>query len=232
MNIKGSVALITGANRGLGHAFAQALLAAGASKVYAAARDPSSITVPGVHPIKLDVTNPDDVAAAAKACPDVTLVINNAGIYRNAPILSSDTPENIRAQMETNFYGTLAVGTAFAPILKANGGGAMVNILSVLSWVAVSGTALYSASKAAAWALTNAFRKELRANGTLVVGVHFGYMDTSMAAHVQAPKVDPADVASQVLRAVDAGQEEVLADALSCQVKAGLSLEPAIYLTA
>lgn len=230
MNIKGSVALVTGANRGLGRAFAQALLAAGASKVYAAARDPSSVTLPGVHPIKLDVTNPEDVAAAAKACSDVTLVINNAGIFRTAPILSNDSPENIRAQMDTNFYGTLAISTAFAPILKANGGGAIVNILSVLSWVALPGTALYSASKAAAWALTNALRKELRADNTLVVGVHVGYMDTDMAAHAQGPKSDPAAVANQVLSAIEAGREEVLADAISRQVKAGLSAEPPIYL--
>jgi NAD(P)-dependent dehydrogenase (short-subunit alcohol dehydrogenase family) len=232
MNIQGSIALVTGANRGLGRALVQALLAAGAAKVYAAARDPDSVAIPGAHPIRLDITNPDEVAAAAQLCTDVTLVINNAGIYRNASIFSAQTTANARAEMETNFHGTLAVSSAFAPILKANGGGALVNILSVLSWVSLPGTAGYSASKAAAWSLTNALRNELRADGTLVVGIHVGYMDTDMAAHAQGPKSDPADVAQQVLRAVDAGREEVLADAIAKHVRAGLGAEPPVYLVA
>jgi NAD(P)-dependent dehydrogenase (short-subunit alcohol dehydrogenase family) len=230
MNIKGSVALVTGANRGLGHALVQALLAAGASKVYAAARIPDSITVSGVHPIKLDVTNPADVAAAAQRCSDVNLIVNNAGIIRGAPILPANTPDNVRAEMDTNFFGTLAVSAAFAPILQANGGGALVNILSVLSWISLPGTALYSASKAAAWSLTNSLRNELRPQSTLVVGVHVGYMDTDMAASAQGPKSDPADVAKQVLRAVETGQEELLADAISRQVRAGLGANPPVYL--
>jgi NAD(P)-dependent dehydrogenase (short-subunit alcohol dehydrogenase family) len=126
----------------------------------------------------------------------------------------------------------LAVSNAFAPVLKARGGGALVNILSVLSWVSLPGTALYSASKAAAWSLTNALRKELREQGTLVVGVHVGYMDTDMVADVQAPKSQPADVARQVLRAVASGQEEVLADEISRQVKASLSSNSPAYLAA
>jgi len=232
MDIKGCVALVTGANRGLGRAFVQALLTAGASKVYAAARDPSSITLPGIHPIKLDVTNPEEVDAAARSCSDVTLVINNAGIFRSAPIVPASTQENTRAEMEANFFGTLAMSRAFAPILKANGGGALVNILSLTSWISASGAALYSASKAATWSLTNGLRNELRVNGTLVTGVHVGPMDTDMTSHTQGQKSDPVDVAQQVLRAVDAGQEEVLADATSRQVKAGLSAEPSVYLTA
>lgn len=232
MKIKGAVALVTGANRGLGRAFVEALMAAGASKVYAAARDPSSIALPGVNKIKLDVTNPDEVSFAARQCFDVTLVINNAGIFRSAPIVSDISPDETRAEMEANFFGTLAVSRAFAPILKKNGGGALVNVLSVLSWISAPGTALYSASKAAAWSLTNGLRNELRSNGTLVTAVHVGYMDTDMASHTPGPKTDPADVARQILRAVDSGQEEVLADATSRQVKAGLSAEPSIYLVA
>jgi NAD(P)-dependent dehydrogenase (short-subunit alcohol dehydrogenase family) len=230
MNIKGSVALVTGANRGLGRALVQALLAAGAKKVYAGARNPATVNIPGAHPLRLDVTSQADVAAAAKACQDVNLVINNAGIILSAPIITGDAAENVRAEMDTNFFGTLRVSNAFAPILKNNHGGALVNILSVLSWISLPGTGLYSASKAAAWALTNSLRNELREQGTLVVGLHVGYMDTDMAAHAQGPKTAPADVADQVLQALEAGREEVLADAVSRQVKAGLTAERSVYL--
>ena len=230
MNIKGSVALVTGANRGLGRAYVQALLDAGAKKVYAAARNPAMIDLPRVQPIKLDVTNPDDVAAAARTYSDVNIVINNAGIMRSAPVVASGTDPAARAEMETNFFGVLAVSSAFAPILKANGGGALVNMLSVLSWVTLPGVGLYSASKAAAWSLTNALRKELRAQGTLVVGVHAGYIDTDMVSAVQAEKTQPSAVARQVVQAIANGEEEVLVDAISRQVKAGLSAEPSVYL--
>ena len=232
MKIENSVALVTGANRGLGRAYVQALLDAGAKKVYAAARNPATVgDLPGVQPIKLDVTNPDDVAAAAKAYTDVTIVINNAGIMRVAPVVSgSIDPVAARAEMDTNFYGVLAMSNAFAPILKANGGGALVNMLSVLSWVTLPGVALYSASKAAAWSLTNALRKDLRAQGTLVIGVHAGYIDTDMVSAVQAEKTSPSAIAQQVVQAIANGEEEVLADAISRQVKAGLSAEASVYL--
>ena len=230
MNIKGSVAFVTGANRGLGLAFVKALLAAGASKVYAAARDPASITLPGVHAIKLDVTNAEDIAAAVKACGDVTLVVNNAGIIRGGSALAQGTTENMRAEFETNVYGLLAVSTAFAPILAANNGGALVNVLSALSWVSFPTSIGYSASKAAAWSLTNGLRQELRTQGTQVVAVHVGYMDTDMVKDVQAPKSNPHDVANSVLQGIEAGDLEVLADAVSHQVKAGLSAQPGVYL--
>ncbi|QBB71500.1 SDR family oxidoreductase [Pseudolysobacter antarcticus] len=230
MNIKGSVAFVTGANRGLGLAFAKALLAAGASKVYAAARDPASITLPGVQAIKLDVTNADDIAAAVKACGDVTLVINNAGIIRGGTALAQGTTENMRAEFETNVYGLLAVSKAFAPVLAANNGGVLVNVLSALSWVSFPTSIGYSASKAAAWSLTNGLRQELRAQGTQVVAVHVGYMDTDMVKDVQAPKSNPSDVANTVLQGIEAGDLEVLADAISRQVKAGLSAQPGVYL--
>ena len=223
MNIRNSVVLVTGANRGLGRAFVEALLAAGAKKVYAAARDPSSLAFDGVVPVRLDVTRPADVAAAVLACPDVTLLINNAGISRGSGLLAADSAAAARAEFETNFFGPLATSQAFAPVLKANGGGAIVNVLSVLSWLSLPGVATYCASKSAAWSLTNGLRNELRAQGTLVVGVHVGLMDTDMAKGLDAPKAAPPDVARQTLAAVEAGREEVLADDLSRQVRQGLS---------
>jgi short-subunit dehydrogenase len=180
-------------------------------------------------PVRLDVTNAADVAAAARSLVDVNLLINNAGIIERTTLLGGDLTA-LRREMETNFFGTLAMSQAFAPVLAANGGGALVNVLSVLSWVTVPGAAMYSASKAAAWALTNALRQELAAQNTLVTALHVGYMDTDMAAHVQMPKANPADVANQVLDAVRDGREEVLADELSRQVKAGLAADPGVYL--
>jgi NAD(P)-dependent dehydrogenase (short-subunit alcohol dehydrogenase family) len=229
MKIRNSVTLVTGANRGLGKAFVQALLDAGAKKVYAAARDPRSIKIPGVEPLQIDVTNMRDVVAAAKVATDVNLVINNAGIFRPTPLLAADDAD-LRAEMDTNYFGTLAVSRAFAPVLARNGGGALVNVLSALSWVNLPGTALYSASKAAGWSLTNALREELRAQSTQVVALHVGYMDTDMAKDVQSPKSNPLDVARQVLAALENGSSEVLADTVSRQVKAGLSAEPPVHV--
>ena len=231
MKIKGSVALVTGANRGLGLAFARALLAAGASKVYAGARDPSSVpALPGLVPVRLDVTNNEQVAAAARDCADVTLLVNNAGIAQGGPFLSPQGVEAARSQLDTNFFGTLAMARAFAPVLKANGGGAMVNMLSILSWISMPAASAYSASKAAAWSLTNGLRNELRAQGTQVVGVHAAFIDTDMAKNIQAPKTSPEEVAAQTVRAIEEGREEVLADALTRQVKSALSAEAGVYL--
>lgn len=223
MQIKNSVVLVTGANRGLGQAFVNELLQAGAAKIYAAGRDPSTITLQGVVPIQLDVTNAADVAAAAARCTDLTLLINNAGIGRGSSFLAVGSTDAARAELETNFFGPLALSQAFAPILKANGGGAIVNVLSVLSWLNISTAATYSASKSAAWSLTNGLRNELRPQGTQVVGVHVGFMDTDMARGVPGPKADPLDVARQTLAALEAGQDEVLADELSRNVKQALA---------
>ena len=230
MNIEGSVALVTGANRGLGKVLAEQLLARGAKKVYAGARDPSKIAYPGVEPVKLDITNAADVVAAAKALGDVNLVINNAGIAQFASIAGDPSLEIARKAMETNYFGTLRVANAFAPILAKNGGGALVNMLSVLTWVTYPSLAAYCASKSAAWALTNGLRHELKEQGTLVVGVHAGLIDTDMAAGVEAPKVTPEQVAKAILDGVEAGQPEVLSDEPSRQVKAGLSSQPGPYL--
>ncbi|MDG2538470.1 SDR family oxidoreductase [Dyella jiangningensis] len=233
MNIQNSIALVTGANRGLGLAYAKALLAAGARKVYAGARDPSTVTLPGVIPVKLDVTDPQDVAAAAALCSDVNLVINNAGITGGALLLdAADGETTLRRLLETNLHGIHAMAVAFAPVLKANGGGALVNMLSALSWLSLESTSAYSVSKAAAWALTNSLRNELRAQGTQVLAVHAGYIDTDMVSHIDAPKSSPADIAARTLEALAKGELEVLADETSRQVKAGFGATPAVYLGA
>jgi NAD(P)-dependent dehydrogenase (short-subunit alcohol dehydrogenase family) len=230
MNIRNAVFLVTGANRGLGKSLVQQLLAAGAKKVYAAARDPASITLPGVEAVQLDVTNADDVARAAAQLKDVSVVINNAGITRGSPLLAAGSAAAARAEMETNFFGPLALSQAFAPVLKANGGGAIVNVLSVLSWVNIPSAATYSTSKSAAWSLTNGLRGELRAQGTQVVGVHVGYMDTDMTKGLDTAKANPDEVAQQVVDALASGAEEVLADDLSRNVRQGLAAPRGVYL--
>ena len=221
MKVEGAAALVTGANRGLGAAIAQALLDAGA-KVYGAARDPATITNQGLIAVPLDVTDGDDIAIAARTCRDVSIVVNNAGILRSSASLAEGAVDAARAEMETNFFGSMRMARAFAPVLSRNGGGALVNMLSVLSFMSVPQGATYSASKAAAWSLTNSLRIELRRQGTLVVAVHAGYIDTDMAAGVSAEKVSPQSVADQIVAAITSGAEEVLADPTSEMVKAAL----------
>lgn len=230
MHIKGSVALVTGANRGLGAAFVSGLLAQGATTVYAATRSAYEPAQDGVVPVRLDITDAAQVAAAAAQLTDVDLVINNAGVFHQADALSGDLEAALRTDLETNLFGTAAVARAFAPALAANGGGALVNVLSVASWHSLGGFAAYGASKAAAWSITNSLRLELRPAGTLVVGVHSGYIDTDMAAAVESAKVAPDEVVAHVLRAVENGDEEVLVDDITRAVKAGLSADiAAIY---
>jgi len=225
MRIDETVALVTGANRGLGDVFARTLLNRQAVAVYAAARDPASITRSGVTPVRLDVTDPAAIAEAAERCPEVTLLINNAGVVRGQTFLGAESLDAAREEMETNYFGTLAMCRAFAPILKANGGGAIVNVLSIVSFFNFPAAASQAASKSAAWSLTNGLRMELRHQGTLVVGLHAGFIDTGprgMAAGFTGPKLDPADVTAQALDAVEAGVEEVLADERTRMIKAAL----------
>jgi NAD(P)-dependent dehydrogenase (short-subunit alcohol dehydrogenase family) len=222
MRVEGAAVLVTGANRGLGAAIAQALVDAGA-KVYGAARDNTTVTNPDVIPILLDVTNPSDIASAARRCRDVSIVVNNAGIGRGSTSLAPGAVDAARAELETNFFGSLQVAQAFAPILRDNGGGALVNVLSVLSFVSMPQAATYSASKAAAWSITNALRMELRRQGTLVVAVHAGFIDTDMAAGIDAEKISPESVAAQIVAALETEAEQVLADPTSELVKASLA---------
>lgn len=223
MEIEGSVALVTGANRGLGAAFCRALLEAGASKIYAGARDPGTVQLPGVIPVQLDITSQAQVEAAAARCGDVTLLFNNAGILTLTGAFAVDAIEAARQEFETNVFGTLAMTRAFSPILASNGGGALVNVLSVLAWLSSPGAALYCASKAASWSLTNSIRQELQSQNTHVMALHVGLMETDMAVRLQGSKSSPDDVAAQTLAGLRAGAFEVLADDASRRVKSGLS---------
>jgi NAD(P)-dependent dehydrogenase (short-subunit alcohol dehydrogenase family) len=222
MRVEGAVALVTGAGRGLGRAFTRELVRRGAATVYGAARDPGAVTEPGVSPVALDITDPVGVAQAARRCADVSLLVNNAGVMTLGPLIGAASVDGARLEMEVNYFGTLAMCRAFAPVLAVNGGGALVNVLSVVSWFTNPANGSYGASKAAEWALTNGIRVELACHGTLVVGVHAGFIDTDMAAGFDVPKVSPASVVRQVFDAVEAGQIEVLADERTRQVKASL----------
>ncbi|MCU1689315.1 MAG: short-chain dehydrogenase/reductase [Jatrophihabitantaceae bacterium] len=219
MDISATTALVTGANRGLGLRFARELLERGAT-VYAAARDPRSVDLPGAIPIQLDITDPASVEAAAAATGDVRLLINNAGTSTGASLLTGPMAD-IQLEMNTHYFGTLSVARAFAPQLA--GGGAMLNVLSALSWVSFAGSGAYCAAKSAELSLTNALRLELAEQGTAVSALHVGYMDTDMIAHVTAPKSDPAVIARLALDAIAAGEHEIVADEVSRRLLARLS---------
>lgn len=222
MQIKGAVALVTGANRGLGQAFAHALVKRQARTVYAGARHSEDVNDPDVTPLKLDITSPEQVADAARGCGELTLLINNAAELRQSPLIAAGSLEDARAQMETNYFGTLAMCQAFAPVLARNGGGALVNMCSIISFFNRPSIGACCATKAALWSITNGIRIELRPQATLVVSVHAGFIDTRNAVGFDGPKHAPADIAAQVLDAIEAGQEELLADEQTRRIKAAL----------
>lgn len=228
MDITGSVALVTGANRGMGRHFAEQLLQRGAAKVYATARDPRRVDLPGVEVLRLDVTDDASVTAAAAVASDVSLVVNNAGVSTYTNLITGDLAD-IRLEMDTHYFGTLTVIRAFAPVLAANGGGAILNVNSALSWFSYDGANAYAAAKAAEWSLTNGVRLELAGQGTQVTGLHVGAVDTDMMAGFDVDKKDPADVVRAALDGVAAGAFEVLADQTSAQVKAALAADPRAF---
>lgn len=216
-----TTALVTGANRGFGRHLAEQLLQRGAT-VYAAARKPESVTIEGVRPLRLDITDPASVAAAAAQASEVTLLINNAGISTGASVLTGDYAE-LRRELDTHVFGTLDVTRAFVPVLEANGGGTILNVLSALSWITFPAVGAYGLAKSAEWSMTNALRAELAARNIRVGALHVGYMDTDMTAAVDSPKSDPAAIAKITLDELGAGAVEILADDLSQQVRAGLA---------
>ena len=209
--LDGRKVLVTGANGGLGEEFVRQALDRGADRVYATARQPRPWEDPRIVPLALDLTDPNSVVAAANAAPDVDLLVNNAAIAPadDHSMLTQDE-EITRRIFETNFIGTLRVARAFAPVLAANGGGAMLNVLSLSAWLPLP--TAYTASKAAAWSATNAIRTELAAQGTTVTGLLVGMIDTAMSSRWDMPKVSPASVVGQGYDGVATGAFEVLAD--------------------
>lgn len=230
MNVTDQTALVTGANRGIGRQYVLELLERGASKVYATARRPESLDFDDtrVVPLQLDLLDHESVLAAAATARDVTLVVNNAGISTGATLVTGDLAE-IRRELDTHFWGTLDVIREFSPVLAANGGGAVVNVLSALSWFAAPGAGAYAAAKAAEWNLTNAVRLELATQGTLVQGVLLGAADTDIMAGYDGPKIDPRDVPRRSLDGLATGSIEVIVDDWTAMVKASLSGDRAAF---
>jgi short-subunit dehydrogenase len=229
--LQGTVALVSGANRGIGAAFVSGLLEAGVGRVYAAARDPQTLAALAhsdarVVPITLDITDDTSVQVAAARLVDVDLVVNNAGALRGGCLIAAADLTAARQEMEVNYFGLLRMSRAFAPILAANGGGTLINVLSILSRVASPVFGSYSASKAAALSLTQAVRGELHAQGTRVIGVLPGYVDTAMAAGVSAAKIQPSEVVRATLDALLTDQDDVYPGEQASQIAAWLLQDP------
>lgn len=218
--VEGKVVLVTGGRRGLGAALVDEVLRRGARKVYSTAREPFEDARDEVVTRTLEVTSEDAVRALAEEATDVDIVINNAGVLLPASLLTGDF-DSVEKTFQTNVFGPLRVVRAFAPALKSNGGGAVVNVHSVLSWLGGSGA--YGASKAAIWSLSNSLRLELESQHTHVLGVHVGFIDTDMVSALNVPKTSARVVAERVLDALEKGDNEVLADDLTVQVKSQLS---------
>lgn len=230
--IEGKAVFVTGANRGIGRAFVEELLAAGAAKVYAGARIPSTLAdlvANGdgrVVPVDLDVTKPETIEKAATASKDVEVLINNAGIAAFEGLTSASDGVPARNEMEINYFGSLNMIRSFAPTLAANGGGTIVNMSSIAGLVNIPMFASYSASKAAVHSLTQGARAELAAQGTLVVGVYPGPVDTDMGAAIPLEKTSPRAVVKAVLDGVEAGEEDIFPDPTSKQLHEGLAANP------
>lgn len=231
MGLKDSIVFVTGASRGLGLFFAREALARGAAKVYAGVRNPDDFSEPGLVPVRIDVTDPKSVAEAAQLAPDVTLLINNAGIAElTDDLLASDVEAQSRRLFETNYYGVIRTTQAFAPTLPDDGRGAVVNVLSDATWRSLPVLTAYSATKAAIWSYTNNLRLQLKARDIQVLGLHVGFVDTDMTKGVDVPKSDPLDVVRQTFDAFEAGKSEIFADAGTRRLKQSLSAELPGYI--
>jgi NAD(P)-dependent dehydrogenase (short-subunit alcohol dehydrogenase family) len=229
----GSAALVTGANRGIGLAFVQELAARGARRIYAGVRSPADLAgeydgLP-VTVIPLDVTDPAATRAAASACPDVKLLVNNAGLFTNTRLVRAGDPDAARREMEVNYFGTLNMTRAFAPVLGANGGGYIANVLSVAGAFPAPFMGGYSPAKAAALFLSSITRAELADQGTEVIALIVGSVDTRMAAHVQGRKEDPRDIARAGLDALDRGEHVADTDFMAIDARARFARDPARY---
>jgi NAD(P)-dependent dehydrogenase (short-subunit alcohol dehydrogenase family) len=231
MKIKGSVVFITGANRGLGLSFAKLAVEHGAAKVYGGMRNTDDFKVPGIIPIKIDVTDDLSVKAAAIQCSDTTLLINNAGIASiTNGVLDPNMTELSQHIFNTNYYGIIRTVQAFSPLLASNGGGGIINVLSDSTWVSIPMLAAYAASKSAAWSLTNSLRIQLRPAKTQVLALHVGFLDTDLTKDFDVPKTSPTAVVKEVFAALESGEEEIIADEGTRFIKSMLSASDAIYL--
>ena len=232
MDIAESVALVTGGNRGIGEAFVRALIEAGSRHVYIGARDPANAAAlvdefgAKTSAVRLNVTDPAEVAAAADACPDVSILINNAGAFLNHRLIAADDISAAREEMEVNYFGIVHMCRAFAPVLARNGGGAIANVLSSGGIVAVPGMGGYSPSKFAARAATTCIRAELAAQSTQVSALIVGSVDTRMAAHVAGRKEHPEDIAKAGIAAIVRNIDEMDTDAMAVDVRANLQRDP------
>jgi NAD(P)-dependent dehydrogenase (short-subunit alcohol dehydrogenase family) len=233
MEIKDSVALVTGGNRGIGEAFVRAFLAAGAGRVYVGARDPANarhLVEEGgerVVPVQLDVTRPEQIEAAAARCQDLSILVNNAGQFSMQTLLRADDLSAARLEMEINYFGPLAMCRAFAPILGRHPESAIANVLSAGGIVAVPGMGGYSPSKFAARAMSTCLRAELAPQNTSVTALIVGSVDTRMASHVEGYKEPPSAIAEAGLAAIRKGAREVDTDFMAIDVRAQLARDPA-----
>jgi NAD(P)-dependent dehydrogenase (short-subunit alcohol dehydrogenase family) len=227
MQIEGCVALVTGSNRGIGREFVRELLARGATKVYAAARRPDTVERwPGVEPLALDVTDHEQVAAVAAHCADVQLLVNNAGVNQVQGLIAATDLAAAELEIRTNYLGPLALCRAFAPVLKAGGGGAIVVMVSILARAAIPACGSASASKAAALSMTQCVRAELAAQGTQVVAVLPGVVDTDMMRAVPGPKMPPAEVVTAALDGLERGEGDVHPGEMAAGILRGLAADP------
>ncbi len=232
MDIENSVVLITGANRGIGKGYVEGFLEAGAKKIYLGVRNPDSVSdivtanPEKLIPLQLDVTNPEHIRAAAETAKDVTILVNNAGVLFMSSLQDAQTPENAHKEMEVNYFGPLALIQAFAPILKVNGGGAIVTVSSIAGHLSFPGIATYSASKAAVHSLIMATRMELAAQGTQVIGVYPGPIDTDMTRDFDMEKAPASQVAQETIKALRENIEDVFTDEMARDLYQSLRQDP------